>query len=193
MDTGLYDGSSLLKEAAKKHGINLSVLVAETSLWANPEVHRQLLKDNKNGAFYPNVRRAKKGEGIETLVGGVRLDGNTYANYAIKYAIGIPPKSEGKIIGFETCHIWPLTCYDEKYHTAIPNLVLLPAPLASLTDHDSEIQAILQYRSFELYKWIPNGKQRPQKPENYPTCWRRPFEFTEKIEKSIRNSRNRRL
>lgn len=143
MNTGVYDGLSLLKEAAKKHAINLSVLIAETSLWANPEVHKELLKDNKSGAFYPNVRRANKGEEKGIRIGEIKLDENIYANYAIKYAIGIPPKSKDKINGFATCHIWPLSCYDEKYHTAIPNLVLLPAPLASLTDHDPEIQAIL--------------------------------------------------
>lgn len=188
MDTDRYDGSSLLVEASRKHKINLSLLVAETALWANPEVHKRLLEENKSGAFYPNVRRARKGrEKRGDVVGGVKLDDNTYANYAIRQAIGIPPKNN-KLIGFATCHIWPLTCYDEKYHTAIPNLVLLPASLASLTDHNP-IQAVLQYRSFELYKWVPDGEQRPRKPRDYPDCWKRPFGFTAKIEKAIKNRR----
>jgi hypothetical protein len=179
----------MLIEAARKHQINLGLIVAETALWANPEVHRRLLKDNRSGAFYPNVRRAAKSKGEKKggRTGGIRLDDNTYANYAIKKAIGLHRSKN--LIGFATCHIWPRTCYDEKYHTAMPNLVLLPAALASLTDHNSEIQALLQYRSFELYKWVPEGELRPPKPKSYPTCWRPPQEFTAKIDKAIRNRR----
>jgi len=188
MDTDRYDGSLLLAEALKRHKINLNLLVAETALWANPAVYKQLLKDNKSGAWYPKCRRAKKGEKKGEVVRGIRLDDNTYANSAIRTAIGIPPKNN-KLIGFATCHIWHGTCYDEKYHTAIPNLVLLPAALASLTDHDDKIKAILQYRTFELYKWVPDGKQRPRKPRHYPDCWKRPFDFTAKIEKAIKNRR----
>lgn len=185
----IYDGPTLLKEAAKKHMINLNLLIAETSLWANPAVHRLLLKNNKSGAFYPNVRRAKKGkEKIGDVVGKIKLDGNIYANYAIRYSIGIPPKNKN-LTRFATCHIWPQTCYDEKYHTAIPNLVLLPASLASLTDHNSDIAAVLQYRSFELYQWFPTGERKPRKPKFYPDCWRRPFEFTARIERKIKNQK----
>ena len=188
MDTDIYDGSRLLAEASRKHKINLSLLVAETALWANPEVHKQLLKDNKSGAWYPKRRRARanKGEKKGEEVRGIKLDDNTYANYAIKRAIGIP---RNKLIKLATCHIWPDTCYNEKYHTAIPNLVLLPASLQSLTDYNPEIQAVLQYRAFELYKWVPDGKQRPRKPRYYPDCWKRPFDFTAKIEKAIKNRR----
>lgn len=183
------EGSLMLNKAAKKHQINLSLIVAETALWANPEVHSRLINDNGSGAFYPNVRRAKKGKGEKRgdRDGAIKLDDNIYANYAIKKAIGRYKSKD--LTGYATCHIWPETCYDEKYHTAIPNLVLLPAALASLTDHISEIQALLQYRSFELYKWVPDGKPKPRKPQNYPTCWQSPQAFTQKIDKTIRNRR----
>ena len=26
------------------------------------------------------------------------------------------------------CHLWPETCYDERYHTSLANLVLPPLP-----------------------------------------------------------------
>ena len=105
MDTDSYNGLILLVEASRKHKINLSLVVAETGLWANPEMHKRLLEENKSGAFYPNVRRARKWEKRGDVVGGIKLDDNTYANYAIRKAIGIPPKNN-KLIGFATSHIW---------------------------------------------------------------------------------------
>jgi hypothetical protein len=120
-------------------------------------------------ATYPNVRRAKvsKGERRGQVVDGIRLDDNTYANRAIKVAIGHP----GILKGFEACHIWPKTCYNERYHTAVANLVLLPRALAGLTDHDSEIQRALQYRAYELYEWWPETEPQPVKPAFYPNNW----------------------
>ncbi|HWQ55093.1 MAG TPA: hypothetical protein VN442_15505 [Bryobacteraceae bacterium] len=46
--------------------------------------------------------------------------------------------------GFQNCavcHIWPNSCYDERYHTCVANLVLLPSALASLTDFDPQVRA----------------------------------------------------
>jgi hypothetical protein len=100
----------------------------------------------------------------------VRFDDNSYANVAIKRATGLGKSAEG----FEACHIWPLTCYDERYHTAIANIVLLPRALAGLSDHAIEIQSALQYRAFELYGWFPHGVPQPIKPEFYPSNWREP-------------------
>jgi hypothetical protein len=77
----------LLLEAMEKHNIHLSLLVAEVALWADPEVHRTLLAENSTGCFFPFTRRLKKGERIG-VVDGIRLDTNTYANHAIKQAIG---------------------------------------------------------------------------------------------------------
>ena len=79
------------------------------------------------------------------------------------------------LVGFECCHIWPRTCYDPRYHTAIANLVLLPRVLAGLTDHDPSIQRAIQYRAFELYRWYPDGEQPPEQPQVYPENWREPM------------------
>ena len=151
----MFNGLEILREATERLGVHLSVLVAETSLWANPEVHKRLLAENGTAAYFPNVRRYRRGTGERKgqMLGVERLDDNSYANHAIKQAIGT--RSE-HIVNFEACHIWPQTCYDSRCHTAIANLVLLPRPLAGLSDHDPEIQAALQFRSHELYGWLPN-------------------------------------
>jgi len=165
--------SELLLEALEKHQIHLSLLVADTGLWANPEVHRRLLRDTGVVAMSPNVRRARtpQGETPGQILDGIRLDNNSYANGAIKRAVGL---GGGMAEGFEACHIWPLTCYDERYHTAPANIVLLPRAIAGLSDHDLEVQRALQYRAFELYGWWPEDMPEPVKPEFYPPEWCEP-------------------
>ena len=164
--------SELLFESAKRHYIHLSLLVADTGLWVNPEFHNRLVRDTGSAAMFPKVRRARIGQGEQRgqIADGLRFDDNNYANVAIKRAAGLGKSAEG----FEACHIWPLTCYDERYHTAVANIVLLPRALAGLSDHAVEIQTALQYRAFELYQWFPKDVPQPVKPEFYPSNWREP-------------------
>jgi hypothetical protein len=153
--------------------MNPQLLIAETGIWAHPEVHRRLLAQGTPARF-PNCRRFRRsnGERRGDRIGNLILDDNSYANIAMKQAIGIPRQH---IVGFETCHIWPESCYDEHYHTAVSNLVLLPRSLAGLTDHNPDIQLALQYRAFELYRWHPADQAQPVKPAGYPTNWRDPM------------------
>ena len=39
--------------------------------------------------------------------------------------------------------------------------------MAKLTDKHTEVQAILRYRSFDLYGWFPPGLNAPEKPSGY--------------------------
>ena len=182
---GELDATRALEAACKKHGIDLRILIAETALWAHPEVCKALLKTSGSVCFFPRTRRCRenKGEKRGVILDGIRMDDNTYANHAIKQALGVGRDAKG----FEVCHVWPGSCYDADCHTAIPNLVLIPRPLAGLTDHSSEIQTSLQYRSFELYGWHPKGSTQPVRPAGYPKAWRLPFPFTERVAKSIAN------
>lgn len=184
-----FDAVSLLEEASEKHRIDLCLLVAETSLWAHPEVARRLTAETGHPCYFPNTRRCRENQGErrgQVLGGGVRLDDNTYANHALKQALGL---GRSGARGFEVCHIWPASCYDELCHTAIPNLVLLPRSLAGLSDHNSRIREVLQFRSFELYRWVPRGIAAPQRPNKYPACWREPLTFSSVVEKALKNRR----
>ncbi len=166
-----FDASIALEAALKKHQIKLEALIAETAIWAHPKVHARLMAKG-SAARYPNIRRkkAKEKRGHEDAT-DLRLDDNSYANVTIKWAIGVNRKN---IDGYETCHIWPATCYDERYHTAVANLVLLPRSLAGLTDHFPYVQRMLQYRAYELYNWYPEGFGVPQRPDGYINYWRAP-------------------
>lgn len=164
-----------LGAATRKLGIDFSALVAEVGLWVLPDIHaRNVTPGNPTGAVRKDVRRARLGSGERpgTVVDGVRLDRNNYAGHAIREAIGVP---RGDLAGYQACHVWPETCYDARYHTVLANLVLVPAPIVSLTDHDPAVIAALQYRSYELYGWHPVEAARPARPAAYPTNWRGPL------------------
>jgi hypothetical protein len=184
MQPHVYDAAAMLRDAATRHGIQLAVLVAETGLWANPQVHTTLVGDSGIAAFFPNRRRyrAGKGEKAGQQVDGAFLDNNSYANVAIKRALGVHRRM---LRGFETCHIWPLTCYDQRFHTAIANLVLLPRALAGLTDHDHHVQAVLRFRAYELYNWHPEGVDAPERPSDYPATWLPPLPFSSVVARAI--------
>lgn len=175
-----FDATAMLQAACVRQDIDLAALVAETAIWANPEVHRRLVAANGTGAYFPGFRRARTGSGEVRggVVDGVNLDDNTRANQAIKRAVGV---NLDDIKGFEACHLWPGTAYDARYHTVIANLVLLPRAVAGLSDHDADVLAKLQYRAFELYGWHPEEVAPPSKPLNYPTCWREPEPFTPQV------------
>ena len=178
----IYDASVMLKDAALKNNIHLSTLVAETAIWANPNMH-------DGTPWYPNTRRCRTAQGEKRgqILDGVKLDDNTYAYQAIKRAVGIPNNC---LVGFEACHIWPNTCYDPRYYTTIANLVLIPRAIAGVSDHDPEVQAVLQYRSYELYGWYPEGLQCPSKPAFYPKAWRAPEAFNQEVLNAYNSRRN---
>jgi hypothetical protein len=172
-------GADVLNEVARGLKIDLCRLVAGCAYWAP-------VAESCKTPIHPTVRRARPGKGEKrgrTEEGG-RFDDNSYAKQALKSALK-PLKFEE----FAVCHIWPNTCYDERYHTVLANLVLLPSALASLTDHDRRIEQCLQYRSWELYRWHPEGTAQPQKPEGYPDNWREPIAPPPKSEKKSRRTK----
>ncbi|CDX00848.1 Hypothetical protein DPCES_0961 [Desulfitobacterium hafniense] len=180
----IYDAATFLRESAIRNKVSFATLIAETSIWANPTLVEMLNESTGSPVWYPNTRRGRlaQGEKRGNVIDGIKIDDNTYANNAIKQAIGL---SWHSIVGFETCHIWPDTCYDEDYHTAIPNLVLLPRAIAGLSDYDPEIQAALQYRSFSLYNWHPKTYESPIRPNNYPLTWREPEPFNAEVKSTV--------
>jgi hypothetical protein len=80
------DGLELLKRAALETTTDLAALVAAASVWANPKVHSVLKANGGFGLWYPATRRYRKGvnERKGQILGGIRLDDNTYANYALE-------------------------------------------------------------------------------------------------------------
>lgn len=180
--SAFFDARDMLRQAAARHDIRFDVLVAETAVWAAPKVHSDLVATGAP-AWFPNIRRGRsQTERRGTSLDGVKFDDNTYANLAIKRAIGRPRQD---FDGFETCHIWEKTCYDERYHTAIANLVLLPRALAGFSDHDPQVAQALKYRAFELYGWHPDEQSAPKRPVDYPSTWRPAEPFSDTVQGAL--------
>lgn len=174
------DAEKLLRAAAEKHRVDLALLVAETAIWASPEAHRLFAGRTGAAAVYPDTRRCRAGDGerVGQVVGGARIDNNSWANHAVKSVLSWP---RARITGFEVCHIWPTTAYDPRYHTALPNLVLLPRALAGLSDHDHHIGRVLQFKSYTLYdNWLPEGRRPLTRPDGFPERWREADSFGER-------------
>ena len=179
--TMTIDGNENLSHAIVKLNVNLPELIAETAIWVKKSA-------TVMDARFPKVRRApsnlKRGQFDEN---GIRLDDNTYANSAIKNAL----RAYGKFKNFTVCHIWPKTCYDPRYHTALCNLILVPSALAGLTDHDNNVIQCIQYRAWELYGWHPDGTPPPSKPCNYPSNWKEPLQCMPKESKLKSRSKSK--
>ena len=119
---------------------------------------------NDYGSWYNcKYKRAGTGEKKgQVKDNGVKIDDNTYANRAIKLAVLEGLKHYGldtsdlKFDRYEACHIWPGSCQNEKYHTSVANLVLLPREIAGLTDHCKAVEDLLKYEAFRRFGFKPD-------------------------------------
>ena len=136
---------------------------------------------NIYGSWYNcKYQRAKHFQKRGEKCGDITFDDNTYANNAIKLALlkglekyGIHGNSRQIFKGFETCHIWPDTCYDARYHTSLANVVLLPREIAGLTDHCQTVEDMLKYEAWKRFGFKPDEAETPAKPKNYnKIVWR---------------------
>jgi len=179
-----HDGIENLRSALRELDWSFNELIAKTAIWINPECYKFHVSVFGNGVYYQNTRRLKKGERRGEIISGIRMDDNTYPNTAIKQVMG----GRALLENYTTCHIYKNSCYDPKYHTELANLVLLPSPIASLSDFfDESIQA-LKYRSYELFGFYIGSV--PAKPKAYPKNWRDDIQFNEEIKKKILRKNN---
>ena len=161
-------GEFIQTAASQKLNINFASLIALCAIWAPVELHEAQHDGQGTYARVPNCRRKRPSE-PRGEVNGIIYDDNTRPNAQMK---AMAKKYYGvSLEDFTVCHVWPGTCYDQRYHTCYANLVCIPAAIHSLTDFDVHVEACLKYRAYELYGWKPDEVDIPEKPENYPTEW----------------------
>jgi hypothetical protein len=181
-----FNESSINLQSIKKFDLVACQLIAQTAIFCPKHIYEDVKngkcgsKDNqpKGNAFGSwfncKYRRATNVKSRRQTINGIILDDNTMANQAIKKAVlkglekyGIH-KTDIKIFkGFEACHIWEKTCYDERYHTSVANLVLIPREIAGLTDHCDAVKELLKYESFNRFGFKPDEEDPPNEPKNY--------------------------
>ena len=174
-------------KSIKNFDLVVCQLIAQTAIFCPEHIYEDVKngkcgsKDNQSSKgnafgswFNCKYKRATNGKLRRQTINGIILDDNTMANQAIKKAVlkglekyGIH-KTDIKIFkGFEACHIWEKTCYDERYHTCVANLVLIPREIAGLTDHCDAVKELLKYESFNRFGFKPDEEDPPNEPKNY--------------------------
>lgn len=201
-----FNKSSINLQSIKDFDLVACQLIAQTAIFCPEHIYEDVRngkcgsKDNQSsdnqskgnafGSWFKcKYRRAKNVEQRrEETTNGIILDDNTMANQAIKKAVlkglekyGIHKTGIKIFKGFEACHIWEKTCYDERYHTSVANLVLIPREIAGLTDHCDAVKELLKYESFKRFGFLPNvdnngviiQMQQPVQPNIYKKLtWR---------------------
>lgn len=187
-----YNHSTTNLHSVKDFDFLACNLVAQSVIFCPVEVFEMVKrgelgsKENEGvgniyGSWYNcKYQRAKHFQKRGEKCGDITFDDNTYANNAIKLAVlkglekyGIHGNSRQIFKGFETCHIWPETCYDARYHTSVGNVVLLPREIAGLTDHCQAVEDLLKYEAWKRFRFKPDEEDVPQRPKNYSKIvWR---------------------
>jgi hypothetical protein len=139
---------------------SLTQAVASLTLFSHPKTVQQTL-----GKSIFKTIRGPRTPGVYIEQNGKRLmlDDNKSASDAFKWANGIT----GRARDVQFNHVYT-SSQDVDSYTSLANICVTPAFLAKLTDNTSPMtSALLKYRVFELYGWLPAGIEAPNKPEGY--------------------------
>lgn len=181
--------------AVAKNAIFCTIDVAEKVRTGKAGSKKAGSKGNGDNKYYSwfncKYRRKRHGEKRwETDANNINiiLDDNSKANEAIKNAVieGMPKwlkkkKNKKYFDGYMACHIWDKTCYNERFHTSVFNIVLLPKSIGGLSDYCDAVKQLLQYEASKRFGVYPGGFDFdiPKKPNYYDDLddfWRQPSE-----------------
>jgi hypothetical protein len=186
-----FDGREALKQLLRSSCYG-SLLQAVASLTAF--AHPQTVAQTKNQNVFRMVRnmdRRSQTDDINRLV----YDDN--AGPQMAFIVASKLSIAGKV-DLQLNHIWDGLTQDVRYYTSISNLCVTPSFLAKLTDHSSEIQALLRFRAYELYSWHPMDTPQPSKPPDYDQLeWAAPldpvFDLAKEFHKHMRTKPKNRV
>lgn len=156
----IQNGRRLLERFVEAAGYpNVESAAAAHTVFLHPDTVAQT-----NGrAVFPAVRdpgrRGTFGE-LEGF-GPVLYDDNTTPTAAFLWAA---QRAKGPDVQFN--HVWN-TSGDPRSYTALWNLCCTPAFLAKTTDTHRATQALLRYRSWDLFGHVPSGEVVPVEPHGY--------------------------
>lgn len=177
-----YDGRAVLTAiiASSKYR-TIAQAVASLTLFSHPETVQQ----TECKALFPTIRGPRDvGKIVE--IGGrlVFLDDNRSPTDAFLWSNGI--SNRGRDNQFN--HIWAVS-QDPDAYTALPNICMTPACIAKLTDTDREVCALLTYRSYDLYGWVPKDEPIPAKPDGYDELkWAEPLPPTDNLRERLKRA-----
>lgn len=156
----VLDGRAALEALTERAGWpSLAAAVAAHAVFLHPATVAQ----SRRRAVFPVVRDPARRGQIGELPDGrtVVFDDNSTPTDVFLWAAD---RSKGPDVQFT--HIWTRATDPDSY-TALWNLCCTPAFLAKTTDTHADVVALLKYRAYELYGYVPEGVDPPRKPDDY--------------------------
>lgn len=179
-----FDGRLALEAliAASRYR-SVAQAVASLSIFSHPETVVQ----TGGRALFPTVRGVPGTFG-EVDGRAVMFDDNKSPTDGFLWANGL--NRRGRDTQFN--HVYAVS-QDAEAYTALPNVVMTPAFLAKLTDTDPEVRALLAWRSYDLYGWVPQGYELPTRPAGYAALeWAAPLPAVSNLPDRLSQVMNRR-
>ena len=158
----LLDGVAALASILRQAGYqSVAAAVAEHTVFLDPRTVVQ----SAGSPIFPVIRGMPARGTFTTLTDGrtVMLDDNTTPTWAFLSAAG---RGNGRDVQYN--HVWSDAKNPDLY-TALWNLCVSPAFLAKTTDGQNhpEVRAMLRYRAFQLYGYLPTGESPPDIPDGF--------------------------
>jgi len=162
------DGYEAIKYVLERTYGSVSQAIAKLTLLSHPETVKQT--DNK--ALFRVIRSFdQRGKHFEKEQ--LMYCDNTSPTLVFRWANWLP-NSFGKR-HFQFNHIYRLS-KAANYYTSLANLCVTPSYIAKLTDSEGlGTAALLRYRSWEQYGFLPEGVATPVKPVDYDKLEWAPF------------------
>ena len=181
-----FDGFQALQALIEASAYrSLAQAVASLTLFSHPVTVAQ----TSAKAIFPIIRNFKRRGEVDELDGRlVGFDDNASPTEAFSWANGLTRRPRD----LQFNHVYSRSS-DPACYTNLANLCISPSFLAKLTDTDDNIQALLRYRSFDLYGWHPEAEKQPDKPRAYDKLiWAEPMPANDNVPETLKTQvRNR--
>lgn len=153
--------------------------VASLTIFSHPETVRQTACQS----FVRTVRNAVRRGQVEDRGGvSIAFDDNKSPTDAFLWCNGL--KRRPRETQFN--HVYANSA-DHECYTSLANLCATPSFLAKLTDTDERARALLRFRAFDLYRWVPPGLAQPEAPPGYRQLeWAHPLPPVANVEAMCR-------
>ena len=140
----------------------LSRMMADTSLLPNPHVVAAI-----PSAVFPTTRQRTGHHRLTQILDAGNpvgmYDDNATPEWALFWAHALDGSRPD---GWTIAHVWP-ACDDINCYTHLANLLLVPEPLASLTDKNGPATTFLRWHAWSIYRWKPPAEPAPIEPAGY--------------------------
>jgi hypothetical protein len=164
------DGKEKLKRVLHDAGYDsLVAAVAKHALFLHPDTVKQTT--NKNLFRVVRAESSRRGQIVryDSGPGDVLLDDNNSPANVFRWAI-----EDFSHDDVQFNHLYRDARTVEIY-TSMANLCVTPAFLSKLTDTDVDVVAMLRYRAYDIYGFVPPGSPKPDKPAGYEKLVWHPF------------------